>query len=98
MKKLSLLLAISFLSGTSFGADPPKFSKALIIEKLKEDLVDPDSAKFRNWSKLKRDFTGYEHYRFVWHGCVEVNAKNRMGGYTGYKTYKYRAFEDGSWG
>lgn len=104
MKRLSLLLAITLLPGASFGGNPPEFSKSLVIDKLKEDLVDPDSAKFRKWSKLKRNIpVTQEHkdkthtYNYVWHGCVEMNVKNKLGGYTGYKTYEFNAFDDGSW-
>lgn len=39
-------------------------------------MVDPDSAKFRNVTK-----DGIEV-------CGEVNAKNRMGGYTGYTHFR----------
>lgn len=38
---------------------------------VRSKLVDPDSAQFRNQSGK----------------CGEVNAKNRMGGYTGFKRY-----------
>lgn len=42
-------------------------------QKVKEGLIDPDSAKFRNQQG----------------NCGEVNAKNRMGGYTGFSRYVY---------
>ncbi len=43
--------------------------------KMVRELKDPDSAKFRD-EKLSRDAL-----------CGEVNAKNSMGGYTGYKRF-----------
>ena len=42
-------------------------------QKVKEQLLDSDSAKFRNQKG----------------NCGEVNAKNRMGGYTGFVRYVY---------
>lgn len=42
-------------------------------QKVKEQLLDSDSAKFRNQKG----------------NCGEVNAKNRMGGYTGFARYVY---------
>lgn len=42
---------------------------------VKDQLVDPDSAKFGSVS-ISRD---------EMEGCIEYNAKNRMGGYSGGK-------------
>lgn len=42
-------------------------------QKVKDSLIDSDSAKFRNQKG----------------NCGEVNAKNRMGGYTGFSRYIY---------
>lgn len=42
-------------------------------QKVKDGLIDSDSAKFRNQKG----------------NCGEVNAKNRMGGYTGFSRYIY---------
>lgn len=51
--------------------------KAAIIKKaedtVKSRLIDPDSAKFQNQKG----------------NCGEVNAKNKLGGYTGYSRYIY---------
>jgi len=42
-------------------------------QKVKDSLIDSDSAKFKNQKG----------------NCGEVNAKNRMGGYTGFSRYIY---------
>lgn len=42
-------------------------------QKVKDGLIDSDSAKFKNQKG----------------NCGEVNAKNRMGGYTGFSRYIY---------
>lgn len=55
-------------------AEDDKPDKIKEIEnKVKELAFDPDSAKFRNQKG----------------NCGEVNAKNRFGGYTGFKMYIY---------
>lgn len=61
-----------------------------LIQELRKpvlaELSDPDSAKFRN-----EKFVG--PWAFA-HGnlCGEVNAKNRMGGYVGYKGFTVMGF------
>ncbi len=53
--------------------DKQKAQIELAASKVKDSLLDPDSAKFRNQK-------GY---------CGEVNSKNRMGGYVGFSRYIY---------
>ena len=50
----------------------------LTAQKVKEQLIDSDSAKFRNQKG----------------NCGEVNSKNRMGGYVGYSRYIYDPAND----
>jgi hypothetical protein len=50
--------------------------QAAILDGIRYELRDPDSATFRNFrANAKGDF------------CVEVNARNGYGGYTGYQTW-----------
>lgn len=44
-----------------------------IEEKVRRNLFDPEAAKFRN----------------IKGNCGEINAKNKMGGYTGYRRFIY---------
>lgn len=53
--------------------DEQKAQIEVAAQKVKESLLDSDSAKFRNQKG----------------NCGEVNAKNRMGGYTGFTRYIY---------
>lgn len=46
-----------------------------------DQLVDPDSALFRH-EQFRSDWTAKGSYL-----CGEVNSKNRMGGYVGYKAF-----------
>ncbi|MBO9717493.1 MAG: hypothetical protein J7507_11975 [Pseudoxanthomonas sp.] len=47
---------------------------------VKQSLVDPDSAQFRDLRIMRRS----EHERIL---CGELNARNRMGGYTGFTPF-----------
>lgn len=53
--------------------DKQKAQIEVAAQKVKDGLLDSDSAKFRNQKG----------------NCGEVNAKNRMGGYTGFARYIY---------
>lgn len=76
-----------------FKSNPKEAQKAMREGKaaVLENLKDPDSAKFRNL-KTSRDL-------FL---CGEVNAKNSMGGYVGFKRFYTMGaagltyFDDGS--
>lgn len=50
------------------------------IDALKHSLSDPESAEFRGLRVVVR-----EQIEFVL--CGEINAKNRMGGYVGYRPF-----------
>lgn len=57
---------------------------------LKEPLFDPESARFRRWTPLFKAYkpaAGYMNLGPSWALCVEMNAKNRLGGYVGYRQY-----------
>lgn len=52
---------------------------------VKKSLIDPDSATFRSEKVVPH--SGYEGAFWV---CGQVNSKNRLGGYVGYKDYAYQ--------
>jgi hypothetical protein len=52
----------------------------LVKNYMKKDLIDPDSAKFRNVRKIVLD-----HKIVI---CGEMNAKNSFGAYIGYKKFR----------
>jgi hypothetical protein len=54
-----------------------------IEEKVKNKLKDPWSARFRNISKASQ----YSECRYGTQYVGEVNAKNSMGGYTGFSVF-----------
>ena len=62
-------------------------------EILKASLVDPDSALFRNNTEPYRCAFAPTLFSRTpvlgWCSTIEMNAKNRMGGYMGYHTYRF---------
>jgi hypothetical protein len=74
-------------------------AKLQAMDAIRGSLKDPDSAQFRDWTPFFKNlynygFAGAGHYEPLWQLCVEVNAKNSFGGYTGY-TWMYVKFRDG---
>lgn len=57
-------------------ATPSNEQKAAILNAILSSLKDPDSAKFGRIGMLSNSKAA----------CVEVNAKNAFGGYTGFQT------------
>ncbi len=79
----------SELENADYGSYPANYKK-ILENKIKMALIDEDSAKFRySGDPLKawKPLTNGNGYVYGWDVCVEVNAKNRMGGYVGYKPY-----------
>lgn len=75
----------------SYGEKPTQY-KQRIETYVKSSLIDTESAQFTNYSEPKKDwlakFEGFGGVKyFSWLVCVEVNAKNRYGGYVGRKPY-----------
>lgn len=78
MNKKTLTCAIALIALSGCGDEQEEAKKAWMDkqrEKFIYALKDPESAKFRN-EFLMRDAL-----------CGEVNAKNSMGGYTGFKRF-----------
>lgn len=75
MKKLYLLLLIALALGGCTKTDD--YLKQKFIDH--SDLIDPESSIFRN-------VTYEEKENQEW--CGEINAKNKLGGYTGWVPFK----------
>lgn len=59
---------------------------------VRDALKDPDSAQFRNSGQFFKTLHNYGLYAVgdpetLWALCIEVNAKNSYGGYTGYQNW-----------
>jgi len=76
------------IAKADYGRYPDTY-KEIVTEYVTNRLIDPDSAKFSDWAAPYQAW--YRDYRgntfFGYKVCVFVNAKNRMGGYTGRKLY-----------
>lgn len=80
LRPAQALFILVFLGGCDFAVtQEQKIKKEVMLR-----LNDPDSAKFRNIVKGKTE----NHY------CGQVNAKNRMGGYAGYKSFIFKIIKD----
>lgn len=78
------------VSVAEYGNDiSPAIAEAKIIEFMKGALIDPESARYRSSTKVQKhwmvDSDGKYHYGYA--TAFFINAKNRMGGYTGEKRY-----------
>lgn len=77
------------MASADYGSYPESY-KEVIQQYFSKSLFDPYSAQYSDWrgpssGYLARPFGG--ETIFGYRACVEVNAKNRMGGYTGSKQY-----------
>ena len=76
----------------------PENSKEIVTKYISSNLIDPYSAVFSGWQGPSKgwyaDYWG-KNISFGYRVCVQVNAKNRMGGYTGQKLY-FIFFRDGN--
>lgn len=75
------------LTNADYGDKPEEFQE-LARQAIGAQLLDPYSAMYENWrGPVKNWVVEWGRYTFGWAVCVDVNAKNRMGGYTGRKPY-----------
>jgi hypothetical protein len=81
MLRLTTLTAIAAVSSAAIAAAPSRpltaSEKVVVEHAIRAQLSDPDSAKFRH--------NGYQAGS-TWY-CGLVNAKNRLGGFVGYKLF-----------
>ena len=77
-KHLLIIAATIVLVGTAYCYFTFFAPKSIAMDAVRNSLIDPDSAKFRNVVVRDRGVV-----------CGEMNAKNKMGGYTGYTKFVY---------
>ncbi len=73
-----------------YGRYPDSY-KEIVTNFMSDLLIDPYSAVYSDWSGPSKGWAGEGllGYFFGYRVCVEVNAKNRMGGYGGKKLYLF---------
>lgn len=82
------------IASANYGKYPDDY-KEIVQRYVSRILIDPDSAKFSEWRGPSQGYWyDYGSTFFGYRICVEVNAKNRMGGYTGRQQY-YFLIKDG---
>ncbi len=75
----ALLTAMALPLALLSSCDSHSTAERQVIERVKARLTDPDSAQFRNVHEIER--------KGGWIVCGEVNSKNRLGGYVGFKKF-----------
>ncbi|MBK0000287.1 hypothetical protein [Erwinia sp. S38] len=73
---------------TANAGNKPSDYKSIVEEAIREQLKDPDSAKFSSFTNPRKEVM-VENGSFVYgySTCLYVNAKNSYGGYTGKELY-----------
>jgi hypothetical protein len=72
-----------------YGRYPDNY-KEVIQDYMSRVLIDPNSVMYSEWrGPSKGYFQDYGKTFWGYRVCVEVNAKNRMGGYTGRQTHLF---------
>lgn len=75
------------LANADYGSYPADY-KEITTQYISNILIEPYSAVFSNWRGPSKGWYGnYQGSFFGYRVCVSVNAKNRMGGYTGSKLH-----------
>jgi hypothetical protein len=64
----------------------PKDYQDTIRAYFDQTLKDPDSVRYKWRGEPSRGWETLGGKKFGWRVCVDVNAKNSYGGYTGYQT------------
>jgi hypothetical protein len=68
-----------------------------VESRISESLIDPESARFTGWTepfKSLNSFLSTDPIEGIWQFCVNVNAKNRFGGYVGASTFMVKVRDD----
>lgn len=75
------------LETADVGSKPENF-REIIESTIREQLKDPDSAKFSGFTEPRKEvMVEQRNFVYGYSSCVFVNAKNSYGGYTGKQLY-----------
>lgn len=77
-------------ANADYGAYPDNYQE-IIKNYLADLLFDPYSAVYSNWRGPLRGWSGGGFFQvaYGYRVCVDINAKNRMGGYVGKKLHYF---------
>lgn len=75
------------LETADVGSKPTEY-EALVEGAIRDQLKDPDSAKFSGFTEPRKEvMVEQKNFVYGYSTCVFVNAKNSYGGYTGKQLY-----------
>jgi len=74
-------------------AEKEKQQIAAVEKGIRMMMVDPDSAQFR-YVRARSSENPHTPGNYMFIVCGQFNAKNRMGGYTGYRDFVFDSLDD----
>ncbi|SDJ25927.1 hypothetical protein SAMN05428983_0863 [Agrobacterium fabrum] len=85
----STLVILLALNVTAYAAEIDRKQEEQIKQAVKGVLKDPDSAQFKDFQRGRHRGYASEDRDAASYVCGFVNAKNSLGGYTGYAPFSY---------
>jgi len=85
-----LMLAVALLAAAGMSVEAAELTakeKAVIMKVVKDQLKDPDSAKFK-WGDISKSFTNKTYVDY----CLLVDSKSAQGRYHGFRPYMVGLF------
>ncbi len=78
------------IANADYGVYPSGYQET-VKNYMAASLFDPYTAVYENWRGPSRGYSGgnFVKTEFGYQVCVDINAKNRMGGYVGRKRYYF---------
>lgn len=76
------------IAGFDYGPYPSAY-QTVIQDYLRQRLKDPDSAQYQWERGPSQGWDRYGRLNVGWRVCLQVNAKNSFGGYTGFRPYYF---------
>ena len=77
------------IASAHYGQYPSNYKES-IHAYMTSVAFDPGSLQYRNWTTPKKTYNGFfDSVVYGYTVCVDVNAKNRMGGYVGFDTHDF---------
>ena len=78
------------IANADYGVYPSGYQET-VKNYMAASLFDPYTAVYENWRGPAQGYSGgnFVKIEFGYRVCVDINAKNRMGGYVGRKRYYF---------
>ena len=81
--------------GANYGSYPENYQE-IVKARMNIELLDPYTAKYHDWKGPSPGWIRepFSQPVYGWRVCVDVNAKNRMGGYVGRQQHFFLIYND----